>query len=264
MGLDWNPGPKPKAGFEREFRELFEKIEAPPEPADKETGFSLFGGVLRAFGIGKGGAGSPARRSKEAWVARLKEISTTAFETLEAPQVGFHPAADEWARKRFSQSSANMSMQRWMERMKGYYVLDAVPPCDGLPRYTNGQPGGYVEAYSFRADFLRDCEDIIGDELLADAYESKLPDALVEFGHALLRKAQEYAESNGIDLEAVDGERLLADARSRAREAMGDGMPEGIGQFLTSVEEFKLDVVRAAGRWCVFWGERGHLMEAYW
>jgi hypothetical protein len=51
-----------------------------------------------------------------------------------------------------------------------------VPPCDGLPRYTNGSPGGYVERYSFRAQFLQDCEEELGDDLLATAYESKLPD----------------------------------------------------------------------------------------
>ncbi|HEY3898805.1 MAG TPA: hypothetical protein VGM54_09345 [Chthoniobacter sp.] len=27
--------------------------------------------------------------------------------------------------------------------------------------------------------------------------------------------------------------------------------------------EFHLDVVQSAGRWCVFWGERGHWLEAY-
>lgn len=264
MGLDWNPGPKPKPGFEQEFRELFEKVEAKSESADDTPNGSVLGKTLGAFGLGRRQAGSSVRTLKEAMLARLEEVSTSPFETLEAPQVGHHPEADEWARKRFARQSANMSLQRWMERMKGYYVLDAVPPCDGLPLYTNGQPGGYVEAFSFRADFLRDCEDIIGVEMLGDAYESKLSDALVEFGGALLRKAEEYAQENGIDLEAIDGERLLDDAAERAREAAGDDAVTELGPYLLSVDNFKLDVIRAAARWCIFWGERGHLMEAYW
>lgn len=27
--------------------------------------------------------------------------------------------------------------------------------------------------------------------------------------------------------------------------------------------EFHIDVVAAAGRWCRFWGERGHWLDAY-
>ncbi len=264
MGLDWNPGPKPKQGFEQEFRELFEKIESKsePEPEANAGDGSFFGGLLSVFGFGKSRAAPPTRSPKEKLVARMMEISTTAFETLDAPQVGSHPEADEWARNRFAQSKSNMSMNRWMDRMKGFYVLDLVPPCDGIPRYSNGQPAGYVEAYSFRADFLKDCEDVVGAELLGEAYESKLADSLVEFGHALIRKAEEYAEDKGIDIETIDTDRLFADAQAKMSEAGTTSNEPSLD--VRTQDELKLDVVRAAGRWCVFWGQRGHLMDAYW
>jgi len=114
-----------------------------------------------------------------------------------------------------------------------------VPVNDGLPRYTNGSPGGYVEAYSFRGQFLRDCEGIIGPELLESAYVSKTASETTAYGRELLNRASVRAHELGIDLTAVHS----------AED------PESV--------EFHLDVVQSAGRWCVFWGDRGHWLEAY-
>lgn len=264
MGLDWNPGPKPKPGFEGEFRDLFQRIESEPATPSPEPSRSMLGGILGALGLGGGKPAVPERPSKDTMLARLREISITPFETLGAPQVGSDPAADEWARERYAQQSANMSKDRWMSRMKGYYVLDAVPPCDGLPRYTNGQPGGYVEAFSFRADFLKDCEDIVSTELLGEAFESKLDDALVEFGEALLTAAKQYAGQRDIDLDGIDADRLIVEAQSKMRNASDGETSESDGHNPPEMDELRLDIVRSAGRWCLFWGSRGHLMEAYW
>jgi hypothetical protein len=27
---------------------------------------------------------------------------------------------------------------------------------------------------------------------------------------------------------------------------------------------YKADIVLSAGRWCIFWGERGHVLDAFW
>jgi hypothetical protein len=67
MGLDWNPGPKPKPEHEQEFRELWRKLHAK----------SCF---------------LPSRKAK-----RLQQITITAFETLAIPRVGFDLGADQWA-----------------------------------------------------------------------------------------------------------------------------------------------------------------------
>jgi hypothetical protein len=111
MGLDWNPGPKAKAGHEQEFRKLWQKLQ----------------GRYCFFREGK--------------VKRFDEITLTAFETLATPRVGFDSSATEWARRVAFPNRADKSLteNRFIEQMRGFYVLDLVPPCDGLPRYSNGQ-----------------------------------------------------------------------------------------------------------------------------
>lgn len=212
MGLDWNPGPKPKPGHEEEFRELWHKLDAR----------SCF--------------------FRQAKVKRFHEITTTAFETLGTPRVGFDAAATEWARRDAfaNRKDKSLSEDVFVEQMRGFYVLDLVAPCDGLPRYTNGHAGGYVERYSFRAQFLRlDCADVIGTELLNSAYKSKLPEDTILYGGSLLDRARQYAASRSIDLADV--------------------------HFIEEEESpiSKLDIVLAAARWCRFLGERGHWLEAY-
>jgi hypothetical protein len=124
--------------------------------------------------------------------------------------------------------------------MEGFYVLDLVPPCDGLPRYSNGYPGGYVERYSFRGAFLIDCEDVLGSNLLESAWISKLPKDTVSYGEILIERAEQYAAQNGIDSSTCH---LVADIDS---------------------DEAQIEIVLAAGRWCRFWGERGHWLDAYY
>jgi hypothetical protein len=116
MGLDWNPGPKAKPGHEQEFQELWHKLHAK----------SCF----------------RARKVK-----RFEEITVTAFDTLGTPRVGYDAAATEWAhRDAFpKRKDKTLTEQTFVDQMRGFYVLDLVPACDGLPRYSNGHAGGYVE-----------------------------------------------------------------------------------------------------------------------
>jgi hypothetical protein len=209
MGLDWNPGSKAKSGHEQEFQELWRQLHAR----------SCFW------------------RSRK--VKRFQKITVTAFETLGAPRVGYDDAATEWARKMYPNcKDKSLGEQEFIGRMKGFYVLDLVPPGDGIPRYSNGSLG-CVDRHSFRADYLRDCEEIIGQALLDGAYESKLPEETVDYGGKLIKKAADFASAHGIDplntMEADD--------------------PDAV--------KFRVSVVLAAGRWCRFWGQRGHWLEAY-
>lgn len=214
MGLDWNPGHKPKPGHEAEFERLFHAI----TEADEDD--------------------------SEPLVERFQEISVTAFDTLGAPCVGRDREADDWAREKYREVDPPITEAEWMENMRGFRVLDLVPPCDGLPIYTNGSPGGYVEIYAFRGKFLELCTDVIGDELLEQGFVSKLPAELTEYGRTLLAKAEAYAAEHGVDLAAV-----------MAAERPPDD---------TDSPEFKLHVVVSAARWCLFWAERGHFLDAYW
>ncbi len=99
--------------------------------------------------------------------------------------------------------------------------------------------GGYVEPYAFRGQFLKDCTEIVGEELVNEAWGSKRPGETTAYGHALLKCASEYAQSHQINLDSVHA-------------AEDPDSPES-----------HLDITQAAGRWCIFWGERGHWLEAY-
>lgn len=230
MGLDWLPGNRPKPGHEAECEELVRKLSEP------ESGSSgLFFWKNKQAGM--------TEAEREAAKARFFEISITAFETLDAPQVGHDAAATEWARKRIRKDKPDMSdadMQTALDGTAGYYVLDLVPPCDGIPIYSNG-PLGYVENYSFRADFLKGCTGIIGDELLERGYASMVSADFLDYGRTLIRKAEEAASAAGIDIENL---------------VFDDDDDDSV--------EFQIHVVQSAGRWCVFWAERGHILDPYW
>lgn len=209
MGLDWNPGNRPKAGFEAEFTRLFSELKS--------------------------------RRDADAdeLKNRLLEISVSAYETLAAPQVGRDSRANAWITEKYAEMNPPMSLADWIGKFEGFYVVPLVPPCDGIPRYSNGRPGGDVEPFSFRAQFLVDCEEIIGTFLLEAAYESKLTDEFKLYGSRLLNCAEEFARTNAMTLPPPESE--------------NPGSPE-----------FRLDVVFRAGLWCSFWAERGHTLDAYW
>lgn len=210
MGLDWNPGPKAKTGSEEEFKKLWKDIL------------------------------SEGCNNRESKVQRFTEITVSAFDTLNTPTVGIDHSANAWAHKKFpSRADQNLTERQFLERMHGFRVLDLVPSCDGLPRYTNGSPGSYVEAYSFRGQFLRDCTDIIGKELLGSSYVSKLPQETIDHGHNLLARASAFASARQIDLSSI--------SKSENPDS----------------NEFHLDVVLSASRWCLFWGKLGHWLEAY-
>jgi hypothetical protein len=212
MGLDWNPGSRARPGHEAEFVELWKKLRA------KSCFF------------------------RDRKLNRFGEITIPAFETLNCPRVGFDEAATRWAEEDAfpRRSDKSLDKETFVQTMKGFYVLSLVSPCDGLPRYTNGSPGGYVEPYAFRGAFLKDCEHILGESLLNSAWMSKLPNDTITYGNDLLDAANRFASSGNIDLSMVH---LSEDPDS---------------------EEFHLDVILSAGRWCKFWGERGHWLDAYY
>jgi hypothetical protein len=212
MGLDWNPGPRAKAGCEPEFEKLWRKLTA---------GACFF------------------KNSKK---KRFEEITEPAFQTLNTPRVGRDASADDWAKNTAFPLRADKSLTKevFMKGMQGFFVLELVPPCDGIPRYTNGHAGGYVECYSFRADWLKECVEIIGKGLFEAAYFSKLPADTVTYGDKLVSAATEFAVAQNIEIVAPNL----------------DAEPEST--------EFKLDIVISAGRWCRFWGAKGHWLEAYW
>jgi hypothetical protein len=229
MGLDWNPMGRPRPGHEEEFARLFKAlVEHPADAGFIEQALRR----LRGF-------------DRDKVSARWFEIQVSPYEALAAPRVGLDPAADAWARQQYQQlpdeKRSAKSESEFLKEMAGYYVLQLVPPCDGIPMYSNGGLG-YVELFSFRAQFLTiDCKDIIGENLLEQAYRTCLAPGLAALGAALMAKAVEYAAMNKVS--------HVADV---PRPEYEEGKPESNAHILFS-----------AARWCNFWSSRGHGMEAY-
>lgn len=210
MGLDWNPANKPAPGHEDEFWKLFEAL------------------------------ATEGAEITDAQSARYDEISISAFQTLRAPRVGIDAIATEWATEMHARQKEKTPLEPWLAKLHGLHVVTLADPCDGLSRYTNGQITGYVEPFSFRAEFLKDTLQIIGKPMIESAYVDKTPQELAAYGRVLLESATEFAQEKGIPLDAIDE-------------------PENPQSI-----EFRLDVVRAAAKWCLFWSHHGHPLEAYW
>jgi hypothetical protein len=227
MGLDWNPIGKPKPGHEAEFEQLFRLLSGKPLPAD-----SLFQRVKQAL------VKPDTKKAQE----RFIQIQIEPFETIQAPRVGFDAVADAWARKRYDDNPpAGKTLAQFLESMHGYYVVSLSPPCEGLPVYSNG-PAGYVEYFSFRAQWLTvECKDILGNDLLEQCYESCLAPGFASLGRRLRHVATTYSSDNGVAY--VEHQRDL--------EAQ-EGSPE-----------LKAHVLFAATKWCEWWSSRGHGLEAY-
>jgi hypothetical protein len=225
MGLDWNPLGKPKLGSEDEFASLFQQL---GESGD----WGWFEKIRR-------------RRQgtdRESLNKRWNEIQITPHETVGAPQVGSSAEADAWANERYKElPPPKPSESEFMQEMQGYYVLALAPPCDGFPHYSNWTMG-YVERFSFRAQFLHDCEDIISDETFEKCYVSCLAPGLATLGQELRACATSYARDK--HLEHIE---LVAD-----------------GAFEEKSPERKLHILYSATRWCEYWSSRGHGLEADW
>jgi len=220
VGLDLVVEGRPRAGHEAEWRRILE----------------------RAFGDGEPQAGD---------VERFNEISVPPHVCVGAPRVGYDRAADEWIIEAGTAETPD-EIERMLEEMRGYYVLRLVE-CDGIPRYSNAGAYDGVDETSFRGSFLSDCTDVLGDDLIADAWNHKFPEEAVAYGAALL---------------------AAADSAPIARPAPEAPEPKrGLFSFLRPKRETKpasplpldeqLDIVRSAGLWYQYWGERGHAIRAW-
>ncbi len=208
MGLDWNPMARPKRGHDAEFAKLFRALEK-YEPAEGDVK-----------------------------LARFREISQAPFETVDAPRVGFDKAANAWLASRLRDKRKRAKA---MVAMKGYYVLDLLPECDGFPHYTNYGAYEGIDRYSFRAQFLNDVEGVLGKRLMTLAYKRMLADELARYGDALHDKARAFAKREGVRVE-------------KRREVPYD----------EASAESRAHILFAAARWCRYWSKRGHGLEPYY
>lgn len=133
-----------------------------------------------------------------------------------------------------------------LKEFEGYYVVRLVE-CDGVPKNSHGGLYKGADDTSFRGAFLNGCQDVLNKSLLNEAWNHKFPVEAVAYGKALLAAA-EAAEAPG---RTPTRRRTLLSRLGLAKESE----PIAIAD--------QLEIVRAAGRWFIFWGERGHAIRAW-
>ena len=179
----------------------------------------------------------------EAEIADFNEISVPGYERIGAPRVGFDAAADAWIiEERKAQTSEEIAAT--LKEFHGYHVLRLVK-CDGVPTYSNGGLYDGVDETSFRGAFLKSCGNVIDKQLLKAAWEHKFPEAAIKYGRALLAAADAGETSPRV------AHRNFLSRLGLMKSAEPLSLPE------------QLDIVRAGGRWFIFWGELGHPIRAY-
>jgi hypothetical protein len=183
-----------------------------------------------------------SRRTRERRLERFRAISEAPFETVGAPRVGYDAAADAWLRTKLEATGKIGDLERARTAMHGFYVLDLLPPCDGFPLYTNYPSYEGLDRYSFRAQFLNDCQEIIGKTLHRRAREPMLAGELSAYADALDARVQPWAERAGV--AAVEH---AAEAPAFAEDAPAS----------------QAHVLFSAIRWCRFWAARGHGLDPW-
>lgn len=185
----------------------------------------------------------------EADVARFAEISIPPYERVGAPRVGYDSAADTWIIEA-KKASTLEEIAEILKDFHGYYALRLVK-CDGVPEYSHGGLYEGLDETSFRGAFLTGCDDVLEKDLIDKAWGHKFPEEAVGYGQALLAAAS-VAPATRPSPETLPPKR-----RFFSRLGLGKKASEPI-----PLEE-QLKIVEAAGRWFVFWGERGHPIRAW-
>ena len=211
MGLDMRPLNKPKAGKEQRFYELYRLITSDNLPPDQ---YDVL--LEEWFGLG-----------------------IPSYETINAPQVGKDARADAWLRERYdaAESPDKPPFDEVYEDYQGYYVIELAPERDSVSVYRAfGQ-----DENVFRGQFLADCQELIGEDLLNEAWSNHLAEEAVDYAQRLIAAVAPAARQHGLE--------YLKD-QYEAPEAE----PESL--------ESQLHIIYSLARWLMFYGSRGHGYEA--
>jgi hypothetical protein len=181
----------------------------------------------------------------KAEVARFGEICIPGYERIGAPRVGHDDAANQWILKA-RKAKTPEDVAAVLKEFEGYYVVRLVE-CDGVPKYSSGGLYEGADETSFRGAFFNGCHDVLDKRLLKDAWNHKFPEEAVAYGKALLAAADASEAANKVPTRR----RTLFSRLGLVKEPNPIAIAE------------QLDIVRAAGRWFVFWGERGHPIRAW-
>ena len=231
MGLDVYPLGKAKPGHEEEWERLMRTLYEDREESEEDA-------------------------------KRRVEISDGPFEAVGAPRVGHDEEANAWILERKNPDST-LSDAEYIERDKGYYVLELlVGKCDGVPRYSHGSINDELDETSFRGKFLEFCEGLLEDDLLLYRAWTRCmpPGDAVQYGRDLLASADNpWVEPPAPPPPSPPEPGFLG--RLLGRKASEPEPPEPPATE-EEIEEAR-NILRAAGRWYIFWGERGHPINAW-
>jgi alpha-L-fucosidase len=221
MGLDWRPMGKPKAGFEERFKQIFLIL------TDKEKQEIGFLDKLKGKKV----------KSKDELLAEWFEISDKTYETIKAPRVGRDKIADDWINEKYQETDKSISREEFIKEYEGYFVIELAEELDGVPVYiAMGQ-----DENVFRGQFLKDCEDLIGEDLLNEGWGTKFADETLEYGKQLMTIADKVASENNILY--LKEQRIPPDTDEESLES-------------------KIHILYAAAKWLIFYGKNGHGFEA--
>ncbi|HMI18621.1 MAG TPA: hypothetical protein VK533_03670 [Sphingomonas sp.] len=224
MGLDLIPEGAAKAGHEAEWRRMVERVFRGETISDADT--ELY-----------------------------QAISIPSYEQVGAPRVGYDKRADAWIiATRGAKTPAEVAQV--LEQFHGHYALPLVK-CDGLPEYTHANLYEGVDETSFRGKALELCPDVLTPERIQEAWTHKFPEDAMLYGRALLADADAAEASGPPPPNAPTPEPLKRGLFARLLGKKDKPEPDPV-----PFEE-QLRIVRAAGRWFVFWAERGNAIRAW-
>ena len=221
MCLDMRPMGKPKPGFENRFKQIVRIIEG------KEKQKISFFDKLK----GK------KEKNKEELLKEWFANQIQSYETIKAPKVGRDKEADEWIKNKYEELDEKPPFDEFLNEYQGYYVIELAKEKDGVPVYTSL----WQDKNVFRGKFLEGCEDLIGVDLVDEAWNTKLGEETLDYGNRLMKIANKIAAEKKLE--------YLKDQR------FPPGTDEG------SIES-KLHIVFSLAKWLIFYGKNGHGYEA--
>ncbi|MGB1243192.1 MAG: hypothetical protein ACPG49_11765 [Chitinophagales bacterium] len=217
MGLDMRPMGKPKKGFEKRFVQIFNIIKG-IEQQELSSFDKLQGKKLKT-----------KKELLEEWF----ENQIPSYETIKAPMVGRDMDAHKWITERYEETEKEMPLDEFIKAHHGYYVIELATEKEGVPVYMSIMQDRNV----FRGAFLNDCVDLIGEDLVSEAWESKLSSDALDYGNRLMNIANKIAKEH--DMEYLRNQRVPP--RSGENNMVN-----------------QLHIVFSLAKWLIFYGENGH------
>lgn len=170
------------------------------------------------------------RKQQTHWedVRSLSVVS--AMETLNAPRIGHDDEATAFAKNQYQESDKLQeeyaTVEDFLSEKHGLYVPQLVSS-DGIGLVS----GIFAGEESFRGKVIANLPILKESDFDENCFMDRNPAQLIELGEALDKAARSCGDREDSEDEEI---------------------------------KEQLDVIRAASAWCLFWGERGHGMQAWY